>query len=272
MSSRSRLWRQPVAVYNVRRVATPASGGLRPAARLVCCSSANSRHRFPHSRSFRDCHLSASIHTTQASPASSEPTASSASVGNHSIQSIPDDGGPIDTIILDGKKTADVICDDIQHLVQHYQATLHTDDRPGLAVIIVGDRRDSLRYVQRKTEQANRLGFHSQLIRLPHSTTTQQLLLAIEQLNGDKRVHGVLVQLPLPAHVEQNRVLERVDIEKDVDGFHPYNMGLLALNWKGAGQFVPWEKVHRTIEVSRHSSQQYTCGDCAGAEICCVAS
>ena len=63
-------------------------------------------------------------------------------------------------------------------------------------------------------------------------------------------MHGVLVQLPLPAQVEQHRVLERVCIEKDVDGFHPYNMGLLALNFEGAGKFVPWEKVHQTIEVS----------------------
>ena len=223
---------------------------MRAALRLTGIESTIRAARSSICRPAADRSLSRSLRTSAAIFASSVPAAVVATTDPSSAHSALDGVDQVETVVLDGKTTADGICDDIRHLVQHYQNTLHTSDRPGLAVIIAGDRRDSLRYVQRKTEQADRLGFHSRLLRFPQSVTTQQLLAAIDELNSDERVHGVLVQLPLPEQVEQDRVLERVGIEKDVDGFHPYNMGLLALNWKGAGQFVPWEKVHRTIEVS----------------------
>ena len=178
-----------------------------------------------------------------------------------------DGAARVDTLVLDGKAAADAVCDNIRHIVEQYQATQNSSDKPGLAVIIAGGRRDSLRYVQRKAEQANLTGFHSRILPFPESVTSQQLLTAIDELNADERVHGILVQLPLPEQVEQSRVLERVSIEKDVDGFHPYNMGLLALNWKGAGQFVPWEKVHRTIEVRPAATQQATSRPAAAVSV-----
>ena len=243
---------QPMASRAVSRARVPPAAFIRPATRVMRHVLASKTSHFQPHRPSPHClpPVSASLHTSNRLSASDEPATTASTVGKTVAHFASDGVGHVDTIILDGKTTADAICDDIQRLVQHYQTTSHNSDRPGLAVIIVGDRRDSLRYVQRKTEQANRLGFHSRLLRFPQSATTQQLLTAIDELNGDEKVHGVLVQLPLPDHVEQNRVLERVCIEKDVDGFHPYNMGLLALNWKGAGKFVPWEKVHRTIEVS----------------------
>ena len=229
------------------RMISPSTTGIRRTLRLACNARITSVTPLPPHRS-RPCDRpSAPIHTAPRLSVSAQRT--NAANIDSSLASPTSEDEHIETVVLDGKATADAICDDIQHLVRHYQSTLHADDRPGLTVIIAGDRRDSLRYVQRKTEQADRLGFQSRLIRFPQSVTTAQLLSAIEGLNGDSTVHGVLVQLPLPEHVEQDRVLEAVCIEKDVDGFHPYNMGLLALNWKGAGQFVPWEKVHRTIEV-----------------------
>lgn len=159
------------------------------------------------------------------------------------------------TLILDGKVTADKICLDIRRIIDQCQQSAKSSSssspsRPGLAVIMAGDRRDSLRYVQRKTEKAQQVGFHSQLIRFSSHCTEEEVMQAVHQLNDDDAIHGILVQLPLPQHINQSRVLEAVRVDKDVDGFHPYNMGLLALNWKGAGAFVPWEKMQKGMQVS----------------------
>ena len=160
---------------------------------------------------------------------------------------------PSSTVILDGRSTAARICDDLRVLVES-NARQRVEDcispsRPGLAVLIAGGRRDSQRYVARKMEKAKELGFHTEVVALPSDCSEADLLHHVQRLNADERVHGVLVQLPLPSHISQSRVLQAVSIEKDVDGFHPYNMGLLALNWKGAAAFVPWEKRQKTMEV-----------------------
>ncbi len=96
---------------------------------------------------------------------------------------------------------------------------------PGLAVIIVGDNPASRVYVRNKIKACHEVGMHSELHDLPEDISETMLLEAIERLNQDKTIHGILVQLPLPEHIDVNRVLETIAVEKDVDGFHLYNLG-----------------------------------------------
>lgn len=96
---------------------------------------------------------------------------------------------------------------------------------PALAVILVGDNPASQSYVRNKIAGCKEVGIRSELVELPASTTEGQLLDHIERLNNDVTVHGILVQLPLPAHIKVASVLEKISVEKDVDGFHLYNMG-----------------------------------------------
>jgi methylenetetrahydrofolate dehydrogenase (NADP+)/methenyltetrahydrofolate cyclohydrolase len=100
--------------------------------------------------------------------------------------------------------------------------------RPGLMVVLVGDDPASAVYVRAKDKAANAAGIAAQTIRLPASTTQADLLARIAQLNADAAVDGILVQLPLPAHIDTQAVVEAVDPAKDVDGFHPLNVGRLA--------------------------------------------
>jgi methylenetetrahydrofolate dehydrogenase (NADP+)/methenyltetrahydrofolate cyclohydrolase len=96
---------------------------------------------------------------------------------------------------------------------------------PALVVILVGDNPASQSYVRGKIAGCKEVGIRSELVELPASTTEEQLLDHIERLNNDATVHGILVQLPLPAHIRVSSVLEKISVEKDVDGFHLYNMG-----------------------------------------------
>ncbi|MCX4024816.1 bifunctional methylenetetrahydrofolate dehydrogenase/methenyltetrahydrofolate cyclohydrolase FolD [Endozoicomonas sp. SM1973] len=99
---------------------------------------------------------------------------------------------------------------------------------PGLAVILVGDDPASTVYVGNKKKACEKAGIISKSFNLPNSTTEQDLIGVIDQLNEDQTVDGILVQLPLPAHIQPEKILERILPDKDVDGFHPYNMGRLA--------------------------------------------
>jgi methylenetetrahydrofolate dehydrogenase (NADP+)/methenyltetrahydrofolate cyclohydrolase len=100
---------------------------------------------------------------------------------------------------------------------------------PGLAVVLVGTDPASEVYVRMKGKAAEKAGFHSQQITLPADTSEAHLLGIIAGLNGDARVHGILVQLPLPQHINKERVLSAIAVDKDVDGFHPVNAGRLAI-------------------------------------------
>jgi methylenetetrahydrofolate dehydrogenase (NADP+) / methenyltetrahydrofolate cyclohydrolase len=100
---------------------------------------------------------------------------------------------------------------------------------PGLAVVLVGDDPASEVYVRMKGKAADKAGFHSQQITLPASTSEAHLLDIIDGLNKDERVHGILVQLPLPKHINKERILSAISVDKDVDGFHPVNAGRLAI-------------------------------------------
>jgi methylenetetrahydrofolate dehydrogenase (NADP+) / methenyltetrahydrofolate cyclohydrolase len=101
---------------------------------------------------------------------------------------------------------------------------------PGLAVIIVGDDAASHVYVRNKARACESLGIHSEVHVLPASTTQADLLIAVEKLNVNPRVHGILVQLPLPSHMDDRAVIEAIDLHKDVDGFHYANMGALVID------------------------------------------
>ncbi|HUZ67920.1 MAG TPA: bifunctional methylenetetrahydrofolate dehydrogenase/methenyltetrahydrofolate cyclohydrolase FolD [Beijerinckiaceae bacterium] len=110
--------------------------------------------------------------------------------------------------------------------------------RPGLAVVLVGEDAASQVYVRSKGRTAESCGFHSVQHTLPANTSEAELLSLIARLNADREIHGILVQLPLPAHIDSTRVLESVLPGKDVDGFHPVNAGLLAIG-DAARAFVP---------------------------------
>lgn len=100
--------------------------------------------------------------------------------------------------------------------------------RPGLAVVLVGARKDSVKYVTMKQKGAEELGYRSVKLEFAENTAQHELEHCIDRLNADGEIHGILIQLPLPTHIDQHAVLNRVDADKDVDGFHNANMGHLA--------------------------------------------
>ncbi|MBS4098232.1 MAG: bifunctional methylenetetrahydrofolate dehydrogenase/methenyltetrahydrofolate cyclohydrolase FolD [Sulfuricella sp.] len=129
--------------------------------------------------------------------------------------------------ILDGKTTADNLLKDINIQVEARRAT--GKRIPGLAVILVGDSPASAIYVRNKRRSCEIAGVNSISIDLPATTTQEALLAHIDRLNADPAIDGILVQLPLPEHIDDTSVIERIRPDKDVDGFHPYNIGRLVL-------------------------------------------
>lgn len=131
-------------------------------------------------------------------------------------------------VLLDGKKTSAEIKEEIALEVRELKDKgLKT---PHLAAIIVGNDGASITYVNAKVKACERVGFESTLIRLPEETTEEELLNEIAILNVDNDIDGFIVQLPLPKHIDEQKVLMAVDPDKDVDGFHPTNVGKMALN------------------------------------------
>lgn len=130
-------------------------------------------------------------------------------------------------IILDGKKTSADIKDEIASEVK--SITLSGDRPPHLAALIVGNDGASLTYVGSKVKACEKVGFDSTLLSLPESISEQDLLSKVNELNNDDKIDGYIVQLPLPKHIDTQKVLMAVDPKKDVDGFHPTNFGKMAL-------------------------------------------
>lgn len=135
--------------------------------------------------------------------------------------------------LIDGKALADKMAIALKDKVDALKAKGVT---PGLVVVLVGENPASQVYVRNKERRALTAGFKSEIIRLSDETSEKDLLALIEQLNQDSQWHGILVQLPLPAHISEEKVLLAIDPEKDVDGFHPTNMGLL---WSGSPVMMP---------------------------------
>ncbi|NNM60625.1 MAG: bifunctional methylenetetrahydrofolate dehydrogenase/methenyltetrahydrofolate cyclohydrolase FolD [Steroidobacteraceae bacterium] len=129
--------------------------------------------------------------------------------------------------LIDGKAIAAKFKADIRDQVESMVA--RGLRRPGLAVIMVGDNPASAVYVRNKRKACAESGLVSVAHDLPYSTTQAELVQLIESLNRDPAIDGILVQLPLPQHIEQSLIIEKIDPAKDVDGFHPFNVGRLAL-------------------------------------------
>ncbi len=129
--------------------------------------------------------------------------------------------------ILDGKAiAAEVRAEVATQVAERRRAGKPT---PGLAVVLVGDDPASQVYVRNKHKACAEVGFHSELHELPASVSQTELLAVVDALNADPAIHGILVQLPLPAQIDPEAVIERILPTKDVDGFHPYNVGRLCL-------------------------------------------
>src|SRR6201994_686789 len=129
--------------------------------------------------------------------------------------------------ILDGKRIAQELMDRIGRRVAERAAKKL--DVPGLAVVLVGDDAGSSVYVRNKRKACHRVGFRSFDFDLPASTTQDELIALIDKLNADPAVHGILVQSPLPDHIDEDALVDRIDPGKDVDGFQAVNVGRLAL-------------------------------------------
>jgi methylenetetrahydrofolate dehydrogenase (NADP+)/methenyltetrahydrofolate cyclohydrolase len=136
--------------------------------------------------------------------------------------------------LIDGKALAQSIRDRIGKDVAELQA--RTGVRPGLAAILVGDDPASHLYVRNKQKACDAAGIYVDEHKLPASTTQAELLALIDKVNADPKVHGILVQLPLPKHIDSKIILDAVSPVKDADGFHPYNMGRLV---EGMAMFTP---------------------------------
>ena len=129
--------------------------------------------------------------------------------------------------LIDGKKISQQRIEAVAQAVKARQEKgLHT---PCLAVVLVGDDPASAVYVRNKKLTCQKSGIESRSYELPSETTQDDLLKLVDELNGDPAVDGILVQLPLPAHIDSQAVLERIEPHKDVDGFHPYNVGRLVV-------------------------------------------
>ncbi len=136
--------------------------------------------------------------------------------------------------IIDGKALAEKLQAKLAEKTAKLKA--ETGQEPGLVVILVGDNPASQVYVRNKERSALAAGFRSEVVRLPESTSQEELLTLIAKYNQDPDWHGILVQLPLPAHINEEAVLLAIDPDKDVDGFHPTNMGRL---WSGHPLMIP---------------------------------
>ena len=140
-------------------------------------------------------------------------------------------------ILIDGKKTA---ADLREELKKEVLALKDKHNKvPGLTVILIGDLAPSQIYVKNKEKSANEIGLKSDVIRYPDSVEEIEVLKKIDELNKDESVSGILVQLPLPKHIDKQKVIEAIMPEKDVDGFHPMNVGNLSSGYESSIPCTP---------------------------------
>lgn len=135
--------------------------------------------------------------------------------------------------IIDGNKISAEIKEEVKKGVEELKAKGIT---PGLAVVLVGENPASQVYVRNKANACEEVGIYHETIRMPDTTTEQELLMKVEALNKDEKFHGILLQLPLPKHINETKILNAISPEKDVDGFHPVSQGKLMI---GEPSFLP---------------------------------
>ncbi len=140
--------------------------------------------------------------------------------------------------IIDGKKIAETIrtelAEEIEKLKEEHNVT------PGLAVVLVGENPASQVYVKMKNKACHKIGIYSEQRTLAPDTSEEDLLNVVNDLNNDEKIHGILVQLPLPDHIDEHKVLNTILPEKDVDGFHPVSMGKLLIGEQGFKPCTPY--------------------------------
>ena len=148
--------------------------------------------------------------------------------------------------IIDGKSIALSVRQGLEPRVEALKAKGVT---PGLTVVVVGDDPASAIYVRNKERASNKLGMNGTVLRLPGETTQEELLNVVRKLNADDSIHGILVQLPLPKHIDEHAILREIDPDKDVDGFHAMNAGRLLNGEKGFVACTP-KGVMRLLETT----------------------
>ena len=152
--------------------------------------------------------------------------------------------------IIDGKLLAQNIKDSLKQELEVIKKK--TNKSPKLTVILVGDFAPSKIYVKNKEKSATEIGIQSEVIRLPQEVSEQELLKKIETLNTDQSVNGILVQLPLPKQINKEKIINAINIGKDVDGFHPYNVGCLSSNTGGVVPCTPLGCLYLIQSVEKH--------------------
>ena len=154
-------------------------------------------------------------------------------------------------ILIDGKKAAAELRQELKEEVSELKKKYN--QVPGLTVILIGDLTPSQIYVRNKEKSAIEVGLKSDVIRYPDSVEEKTVLEKIEELNKDNSVSGILVQLPLPKHIDKQKVIEAIDPAKDVDGFHPMNVGNLSSGYESSipctplGCYLPVSYTHLTL-------------------------
>jgi methylenetetrahydrofolate dehydrogenase (NADP+)/methenyltetrahydrofolate cyclohydrolase len=152
--------------------------------------------------------------------------------------------------IINGKEISAQILEEVRAETKVLKDSYNTV--PGLAFIIVGENPASKVYVSSKAKACEKVGFYSVTEELPESTSETELLQLIDKFNNDKSIHGILVQLPLPKHIDEQKVIEAIDYKKDVDGFHPQNIGRLVI---GTDCFIPCTP-YGIIELLRRTNTE----------------
>jgi hypothetical protein len=175
-------------------------------------------------------------------------------------------------LVIDGRAASQAL---LAHIGEEARALIARGVTPGLSVVIVGEDPASQVYVRSKGRAASELGFHSEQHTLSGAVAEDELLALVHRLNADPTVDGILVQLPLPKHIRSARILEAIAPQKDVDGFHPINVGLAAIGetkralipCTPAGAMILIEKTgrHRSLEHRRQADRAIA----AGAELYC---
>ncbi|WP_075995581.1 bifunctional methylenetetrahydrofolate dehydrogenase/methenyltetrahydrofolate cyclohydrolase FolD [Salaquimonas pukyongi] len=150
--------------------------------------------------------------------------------------------------VIDGKQTAADVIETVKAATADLVSGKATV--PGIAVVIVGEDPASQVYVRSKGRKAEECGFHSETYTLPDDTSEADLLAKVEELNADSRIHGILVQLPLPGHIDEGKVIQTIAPEKDVDGFHFLNVGKLGTG-ETADAFIPCTPAGSMVLIRR---------------------
>ena len=140
-------------------------------------------------------------------------------------------------ILIDGKKAASELREKLKQEVVELKSKYNKV--PGLTVILIGDMTPSQIYVRNKEKSANEVGLKSEVIKYPDSIDEKTVLNKISELNNDETVSGILVQLPLPKHIDKQKIIETIDPSKDVDGLHPMNVGNLSSGYQGSIPCTP---------------------------------